>query len=93
MSSNNKGSMAEVKTFEKYKIKDLLGMKIEEKDGKRMMTFIWCKLCGKHKDVILSNPLCKGCAKVAIETCFKGTNFLKKCTIDRDFEGEYPSIN
>ena len=82
-----KGSMVELKTFEKYKNKDMLWNKVEEIDLKKMVTFVWCKLNAKHKAVILANPLYKGSAKTAVEAYIKGTYFVKKCTIDRHFEG------
>eukprot|EP00112_Aurelia_sp_Birch-Aquarium-sp1_P010898 Seg2305.5 transcript_id=Seg2305.5/GoldUCD/mRNA.D3Y31 product="Zinc finger protein 862" protein_id=Seg2305.5/GoldUCD/D3Y31 len=53
-----------------------------------MVTFIWCKLCAKHKDAILRNPLCKGNAKTAVEAYINGTNFVSKWNIDRHLEGK-----
>lgn len=51
-----KGSMVELNTFETYKNKAMLGTKVEEIDGKKMVSFFWCKLCAKHKAVTLANP-------------------------------------
>lgn len=76
MASNQKGSTVEFRTFEKYDNVAVLGSKIEEIGGKKMVTFVWCKLCAKHKASILLNPLCKGSAKTAVEAYINGTNFV-----------------
>ena len=54
-----------------------------------MMVLIWCKLCSKHKSVILPNPLCKGSARKAIESYVYGTNFDSSNSSDSDSSSEF----
>ena len=86
MASNQKGSTVELRTFEKYDNGAVLGRKIEVIDGKKMVTFVWCKLCAKHKAAILSNPLCKGSAKTGVEAYINGTNFVYSYTFMDTFK-------
>ena len=72
MASNSKGQAIELSTFRKYCKDEIIGSKTEERNGKTMVVSIWCKLCSKHKNVILSNPLCKGSARKAIESYVNG---------------------
>ncbi len=92
MASNSKGQAIEITTFRKYGKDSIIGSKTEDRDGKIMVTSIWCKLCAKHKNVILSNPLCKGSAKKAVETYIVGTNYISKWNIERHLEGKYQII-
>ena len=48
MASNQKGLTVELRTFEKYDNGAVLGRKIEEIDEKKIVTFVWCKLCAIH---------------------------------------------
>ena len=47
MVSNQKGSTVEQRTSEIYNKEAVFGRKIEEIDGKKMVTFVWCKLGAK----------------------------------------------
>ena len=86
--SSPKGQSIEQTTFKKYGKYSIIGSKTETKNGKIMVTFVWCKLCAKHKTVILANPLCKGSAKKSVEAYINGTNCVTKWNIDRHLEGK-----
>lgn len=86
--SSPKGHSIEQTTFQKYGKDSIIGSKTEIKNGKVMVTFVWCKLCAKHKTVILANPLCKGSAKKSVEAYINGTNCVTKWNIDRHLEGK-----
>ena len=83
MASNSKGQAIELSTFRKYRKHEVIGSKTEKSNGKTMMVSIWFKL-SKHKSVILSNPLCKGSARKAIESYVNGTNFNSSNSSDSD---------
>ena len=68
MVSNQKGLTVELRTLKKYDNRAVLGRKIEEIGGKKMMMLVWCKLFTQHKASILLNLLCKGGATAAVET-------------------------
>ncbi|XP_057304412.1 uncharacterized protein LOC130641571 isoform X2 [Hydractinia symbiolongicarpus] len=40
-----KGNKVELKTFESWGKSDILGWKTEEKDGKVLVNYVWCKVC------------------------------------------------
>ena len=48
-SQDNKGISKELSTFLKWGIKDIVDYKTIEVCNKTQVTFIWCKLCAKHK--------------------------------------------
>ena len=89
MASNSKGQAIELSTFCKYRKNEVIGSKTEKSNGKTMMVSIWFKLCSKHKSVILSNPLCKGSARKAIESYVNGTNFDSSNSSDSDSSSEF----
>ena len=66
-----------------YQIKDRK-KEWEDNDG-----LIWYKLCSKQKSVILSNPLCKGSARKAIESYVNGKNFDFSTSSDSDSSSEF----
>ena len=82
------GASVELRTFEKYGKSSVIGHKTIEKDNKTFVNFVWCKLCTKHKVVILSNPSCKGSARIAVQSYINGTNFVSKWTIDRHLQSK-----
>ena len=79
--SSPKGQSIEQTTLKKYGKDSIIGSKTEEKNGKIMVTFVWCKLCAKHKTVILANPLCKESAKKSVEAYINRTNCITKWNI------------
>ncbi len=89
MAGSSKGQAVELATFRNYGKDSVIGSNTEDRNGKIMVTSVWCKLCAKHKDVILSNPLCKGNARKAIEAYIVGTNVVSKWNIDRHLQGKY----
>ena len=89
MDSESEGTLVELRTFETYENRHVLGKKVKEIGKRKMVTFVWCKICAKHKESILSNPLCKGSPRAAVESYIKGTNLMKKSNIQRHFDGKY----
>ena len=49
-----KGNTVELNTFLKYPNSNLLGYKSLEKEDKKLVNFVWCKLCAKYKNQILA---------------------------------------
>ena len=85
------GISVELYTFEKYGKSAIIGHKTIDKDNKTLVNFIWCKLCAKHKTVILSNPSCKGKAvhELQAEAYISGTNSVSKWNIDRHLQSKF----
>ena len=81
------GLSVEFSTFECYGKNAIIGHKKVERNEKTFVNFVWCKLCAKHKNIILSNPCCKGSARTAIESYINGTNFVSKWNIERHLQG------
>ena len=46
--ASKKGNTVELSTFLKYEKCDLLGYKTLEKEGKKLVNFVWCKVCAKY---------------------------------------------
>ena len=91
-SGNNdpKGRTIEEFTFIKYKFEGIqhIGHKSVEVEGKHFVNFVWCKLCAKHKNVILSNPSIKRNAKKSVLTDVNGTNVVNKFNLERHIGSE-----
>ena len=85
-SGKTSGLSVELQTFERYGKSAIIGHKTSERDGKIFVNQIWCKLCAKHKQIILSNPACKGSARTALEAYINGTIFVSKWNIERHFK-------
>ena len=47
-----KGNSVELKTFKSYGVDEILGFKMEEKDGQTYVNFIWCKVCARNEESI-----------------------------------------
>ena len=73
---DKKGNHVELATFLKYPDCNLLGHRTLEKDGKKFVTFIWCKVCAKYKNQ-LSLTL-KGSAKKSALAFIEGTSSVTK---------------
>ena len=54
----------------------------EEKDFRKIVTKIWCKVCAKHKDEILNNPALKGVAATVTKAFISGTNSVAKHQVE-----------
>ena len=87
-SGKTSGISVELRTFECYGKSAIIGHKTSERDGKIFVYQIWCKLCAKHKHIILSNPACKGSARTALEAYINGTNFVSKWNIEWHLQGK-----
>ncbi len=73
-----KGNKIEISTFRKYGKSDIIGYKTVDENGKTYVNFIWCKLCAKHKEAILSDPTLKGSVKASAKAFSEGTNVVTK---------------
>ena len=71
-----KGITKELSTFLSWGKEQIIGYKSEEKDFKKIVTKIWCKVCVKHKDEILNNSTLKGVAATAAKAFTSGTNHV-----------------
>ena len=45
--TKSKGNAVTLATFLKCQKQDVIGHEIEEIDGKKMVNFVWCKVCAK----------------------------------------------
>ena len=50
-----KGITKELSTFLLCGKEQIIGYKLEEKDFRKIVTKVWCKVCAKHKDEILND--------------------------------------
>ena len=73
-----KGNSIELSTFLKYGLSDVIGHKTWEKDGKTLVTSLWCKICAKFKAPVQSSSFVKGNAKKAAQAFINGTNMVTK---------------
>ena len=60
---------------------DILGHKTETLDLKEYVTKIWCKLCAKYRDQIVSHPILKGVAVTAVKAIADGTEAVTKLQV------------
>ena len=56
--------------------------RLKEKDFRKIVTKIWCKVCAKHKDKILNDPALKGVAVTAAKAFISGTNSVTKHQVE-----------
>ena len=77
--NTNKGLTKELGTFFSWE----KGCRTFEQQGKQYVNKIWCKICARHKDIIL--PKLKGAAKKTAETFTDGTNIVTKHNISQKF--------
>ena len=49
-SKEKKGNKVDLQTFKNWGKENIFGVKTEEKDGRKLVHFIWCKICAAHKD-------------------------------------------
>ena len=66
--NTNKGLTKELGTFFSWE----KGYRTFKQQGKQYVNKIWCKICARHKDIILSKL--KGAAKKSAEAFTDGTN-------------------
>ena len=50
--------------------------KKKEKHYVNFNNYIWCKVCAKHKDVIMKDPTVKGSIKTSAKAFIDGTNMV-----------------
>ena len=67
-----------MQTFKNWGKENIFGVKTEEKDGRKLVNFIWCKICAAHKDALLTNPSLKGSVKKSMKAFTDGTSSVTK---------------
>ena len=84
----------ELKTFLGYGKDAIIGHKSVEEGGRKYVNFIWCKVCARNKDAILSDPSMKGSIKTAAKALIDGTNVVTKYQVSETlfFVGAWNSI-
>ncbi len=73
-----KGISKELSTFIKWGKESVIGRQVEEHDGKKYVTKIWCKLCARYRDQIVNLPACKGASAVSVKAFAEGTEHVTK---------------
>ena len=76
MSKTNKGVTKELGTFLSWGKEEIIGYGNFEQQGKPYVNKIWCKICARHKDIIL--PKLKEATKKSAEAFADGTNVVTK---------------
>ena len=74
--TNSKGNNVNLSTFLSWKNEGVIGYKTEELEGKKVVNFVWCKVCARYKEMILSRL--KGSMKTSALAFIDGTNFVTK---------------
>ena len=72
----------ELSTFLLWGNEQIIGYKSEEKDFRKTVTKIWCKVCAKHKDESLNHPTLKGVAETATRAFISGTSSVTKHQVE-----------
>ena len=73
-------------TFLSWKKEGVIGYKTEKLEGKKVVNFVWCKICARYKETILSRL--KGSVKVSALAFIDGTNFVTKHSVTRHLDGK-----
>ena len=76
MDLKTKGNKVEIATFNIWGKGNIIGHKTEEVDSKKMVNFIWCKVCNRYKNDIMSRL--KGKSKILALAFITGTNVVMK---------------
>ena len=63
----------------------LSAIKSKKSMGKKMVNFVWCKVCAQYKEPILSKV--KGSAKTSALSFINGTNFVTRHSVMRHLNG------
>ena len=66
----------------------VIGYKVEKVNGRELVNFVWCKVCARNKDALLTHPNCKGTVKKSVNAYVDGTNYVTKHNVTRHLEGE-----
>ena len=56
--------------------------RLKEKDFRKIVTKIWCKVCAKLKDEILNDPTLKGVAATVAKVFISRTNSVTKHQVE-----------
>lgn len=66
MAKDHKGSKVDLLTFKKWGKDNVIGYKVEKVNGRELVNFVWCKVCARNKDALLTHPNCKGTVKKSV---------------------------
>ena len=66
MAKNDKGSKIDLCTFKKWGKDNVLGYKVEKVNGREFVNFVWCNVCARNKDSLLTHRNCKGTVKKSV---------------------------
>ena len=77
-----KGITKELSTFLWWGKEQIIDYKSKEKDFRKTVTKIWCKICAKHKDEVLNDPTLKGVTATAPKAFIIGTNRVTKHQVE-----------
>ena len=66
-------------TFQRWSLGSVIGYKVQ---GDNVVQ-VYCKLCAKHSDKILSSSSLKGKARLSAEKYISGSKFVSKHTVHR----------
>ena len=81
-----KGNYVNLSTFLGWKKDGVIGYKTEEVEGKKIVNFVWCKVCARYKEALLSKL--KGSAKTSALSFIDGTNFVTKHSVTRHLDAK-----
>ena len=79
--SEKKGNSVALRTFESWKNSAVFGRKTETKEGREMVTFMWCKLCAKYKHEISAHL--KGVALKSALSMADGTSYVSGHSVSK----------
>ena len=68
----------ELSTFLLWGKEQIICYKSEEKGFRKIVAKIWCKVCGKHQNEILNDPILKGVVATAAKVFISGANSVTK---------------
>ena len=87
----SKDNNVNLSTFLSWKKEGFIGYKTEEIEGKKVVNFVWCKVCARYKETILSRL--KGSVKTSACSLIDGTNFVTKHSVTRHLDGKAGSCH
>ena len=82
IAKRSKRTIKELQTVLKWGESEVIGHKTEILDSKKFVTKIWCKLCSKYRDQIVSHPTIKGVAVSALGSFADGTEIVTKYQVN-----------
>ena len=81
MTEQNTPVTKKLKTFLSWGKENIIGYEVKTIEGDEHVVKVWCKLCAKHKQSILTDPSIKGSIKKSMEAFTQGTNVVTKSQV------------